>query len=268
LEDSIDFETFRNIIEARDESKKNEAANVRTNLFIAPGSALYQQLEEIKTGEQAISFFAQHGNNTPVKFLNCNRSKISRSDFRPYDLDVVSDKELNDEYFTISAQGVVHVCPEKGKKYSKNDLVPTEFFSLSEWMHQTTMFNVLTSMKFFKHYLISKVFNLWKGNVRYNMFKNTRMTLAKNLIYSRPAFVMTFTEINKILVEMQEQKTFNIPKQNKNFELDDFVKEQKVERESAKVKYNDSVDEIIKNLEQLTGAVADSKNLREEEDFD
>jgi hypothetical protein len=47
---------------------------------------------------------------------------------------VEDDKALENEYFTVSAQGVVHVSREKGKKYSKTDSVPTEFLSLSEWM--------------------------------------------------------------------------------------------------------------------------------------
>jgi hypothetical protein len=90
---------------------------------------------QLRTGEQAISFFAKHGNNTPIKFLNCNRKPVPPDLFRPYDLNVVKDeKALQDEYFTISAQGVVHICPEKGKKVSKMDNAPTEFFSLSDWM--------------------------------------------------------------------------------------------------------------------------------------
>lgn len=96
--------------------------------------------------------------------------------FRPYDLLVTLDeKALRDEYFTVSAQGVVHLCPEKQRRLAiRPDTTPTEFFSLSDWMQQSTMFNVLTSMKFFKHYLIGKVFNSWKGNVRYKMYNRTR----------------------------------------------------------------------------------------------
>lgn len=46
----------------------------------------------------------------PIKFLNCNRRQVPISQFRPYDLVVVeNDKELESEYFTISAQGVVQV---------------------------------------------------------------------------------------------------------------------------------------------------------------
>lgn len=72
--------------------------------FISKGSPIHTILIQIKTGEQAISFFAKHGNATPIKFLNCNRTPISPDMFRPYDLVTVRDeKALNDEYFTISA---------------------------------------------------------------------------------------------------------------------------------------------------------------------
>jgi dynein heavy chain len=85
---------------------------------------------------------------------------------------VQDDKALEGEYFTISAQGVVQMYKPPGRMV-KTEPAPTEFLSLSEWMQQSTMFNVLTSMKFFKHYIIGKVFALWKGNVRYKMYNRT-----------------------------------------------------------------------------------------------
>lgn len=112
--------------------------------------------------------------------MNCKRKPVPGDQFRPYDLikidpdDEQAKKALESEYFTISAQGVVHVCQEKGRRGQKLDVVPTEFLSLSEWMQQSTMFNVLTSMKFFKYYIVGKVFALWKGNVRFNMYNRTR----------------------------------------------------------------------------------------------
>lgn len=164
----------------------------------------------------------------------------------------LDEKALKEEYFTISAQGVVHICPEKGKKYIKNDAVPTEFFSLSDWMQQSTMFNVLTSMKFFKHYLIGKVFSLWKGNVRFKMYTRTRQNLAKSLIFARPAFLNSYMDINKTLFEMQSQKTFIVPKNSaRPFELEDFFREQKNDRENVKEHYNNRVDEIINKLQAM-----------------
>jgi hypothetical protein len=43
-------------------------------------------------------------------------------------LEVVGEKEIDPEYFTISAQGVVHVIPN-------GDESATTFYSLEDWMH-------------------------------------------------------------------------------------------------------------------------------------
>jgi dynein heavy chain len=86
---------------------------------------------------------------------------------------------------------------------SKGKPVPTEFFQLHEWMRQSTMFNVLTSMKFFKHYLIGKTFTLWQGNVRHRTFHRTRMELSRNLIQQRRDYQKTHQDITKVLYDMQ-----------------------------------------------------------------
>lgn len=35
----------------------------------------YEQHLQLKTGEDAIMFFARYGNSTPIKFVYCNRTK-------------------------------------------------------------------------------------------------------------------------------------------------------------------------------------------------
>lgn len=108
----------------------------------------------------------------------------------------------------------------------EEDIVHTEFFKLSDWMQQSTMFNVLTSMKFFRTYIIGKIFSLWKGNVRHKKFIRTRQKLARNLIWSRPAYMSQFLEINQILLKMSLNKTFkSISLMSKSFSLDEFSKE-------------------------------------------
>jgi len=86
-----------------------------------------------------------------VKFVYLNRTDSNGVDYRPYDLIVVSKSDTNPEYFTMSATGVVHICPGQ----------PTEYMSLSEWMKESTMFNVLRRIRFFKYYLVHKTFRLW-----------------------------------------------------------------------------------------------------------
>lgn len=173
----------------------------------------------------------------PIKFVNCNRKQVKASDFRPYDLETVQDdKDLNVEYFTISAQGVIQVYESSEERRINDDLnnrTPTEFLSLSDWSTQSTMFNMLTSMKFFKNYLIGKIFKLWKGNVRYRTYNRTRLELSKQLIQARPDFMPKYLEINKILFEMQSKMTFEFNKNNKNqVDLNEFTESQKSHRDT------------------------------------
>jgi hypothetical protein len=107
------------------------------------------------------------------------------------------------------------------------------------------MFNVLTSMNFFKHYLISKVFGLWKGNVRYRTYTKTRQLLAKQLIQARPDYQNTYIDINRILYDMQVKTTYFIFRGQKNYEIEDFNTDQVKHRNDTKAHYNEKVEEII-----------------------
>jgi dynein heavy chain, axonemal len=268
------FEGLRATIEKTEDAGKDQLVQAREAQYISKGTYIGQLLAAIETGEQAIAFFAKHGSGTPIKFVNCKRKPVPGDQFRPYDLvkiDADDEKALETEYFTISAQGVVHVPHVAGKRgHDAAGTTPTEFLSLSEWMQQSTMFNVLTSMKFFKHYLIGKVFALWKGNVRFKMYNRTRQNLARSLIQTRPAFLGNFMDIQKSLYEMQAQKTYTVPKSAKPYELvRDFIELQKGNREVVKEHYNAKVDEIIsKRLALLVAAVSDSRTLKEEEDLE
>ena len=163
-----------------------------------------KQQADIKTGEQAISFFAKHGNNTYIKIFNWNRTKYSQEVFRPYNLEVVLDEKLlNEEHFTISNRGVVHIFKKNTKRMNEEEMIQTEFIFTSDWMHEETLFNVLTSMNFFKNYLIGKVFSQWRSNVRYNLFIKTRQKLVQNLKFVIPAFQPSFVQVNSILYDMQ-----------------------------------------------------------------
>jgi len=42
---------------------------MRETLFIEKGTPIWEELQKINTGEDAISFFAKNGSTTPVKFL-------------------------------------------------------------------------------------------------------------------------------------------------------------------------------------------------------
>lgn len=150
-----------------------------------------------------------------------------------------------------------------------NGAVPTEFLSLSDWMQQQTMFNVLTSMNFFKNYLIGKVFGLWKGNVRYRTYTKTRLKLSQELIQARPDYQPTFMEINRILYDMQCKTTYQVHKNQKNYEIEDFNQDQQKHRGDTKTHYNEQVQLIIETkLTNLISAIQKSRTQPEQEDME
>ena len=53
------------------------------------------QINNIRTGEDAISFFARNGPNTRLKFVYCNRKPVdTRIEFCPYDLVAVPQDKV------------------------------------------------------------------------------------------------------------------------------------------------------------------------------
>ena len=167
----------------------------------------------LTNGDEAANFFARNGNHTPVKFVYLNRARTG-DEFRPYDLAVVSREQTDPEYFTMSACGVVHVFAGEPGKHP----LPSEFIQLSTWMQESTFFNVLTSIRFFKHYLAAKIFRLWRANVRYKLYVAQRNKLCKKLFLSKPAFCSTLLEINALCYELRTgDKTRLISQVSPNF---------------------------------------------------
>ena len=119
-----DVNYYKVVTSVFDEKNKKQGNKIQKAFFV--DAAVNEMLNTIKTGEDAISFFAKYGNSTPIKFINCVRdTSMPEHIFRPYDLKVIRTSEhqkevtLN-EYYTISAHGIVHCFTEKHKKLSKN----------------------------------------------------------------------------------------------------------------------------------------------------
>jgi dynein heavy chain len=73
--------------------------------------------------------------------------------FRPYDLLVVARESLGlyDEYFTISANGVMTI--RKG--------VQAEFVPLAEWVRQQSLFDSVSAIGFYRNYITGRAFRRW-----------------------------------------------------------------------------------------------------------
>jgi len=69
------------------------------------------QLLEVTTGDEAVAFFVRNGKTNPIKILYCNKTPNDITVFKPYDLVVVDEGDIEPEHYTISLRGVVHIKP-------------------------------------------------------------------------------------------------------------------------------------------------------------
>jgi len=140
----------------------------------------------------AINFFAQYGSSSPIKFVHLINADKG-IDFRPYDLEVISPKNCGTNYFTMSSSGLVHVAPSSA----------SEFIPLSDWMRQSTNFNMLRSIRFYKYYLHSKCFTIWKNNVRFKLYCNQRKKIQSKLFLAKHSFADPLLDLKKYLLDLQ-----------------------------------------------------------------
>jgi dynein heavy chain, axonemal len=143
----------------------------------------------------------------------------------------------------------------------------TEVISLSDWMHESTMFNIITNIQFYKNYAITKIFNIWKQNVRYNIFCKTRNKLVHENFIAKPAFANHLMDMNQMMYELQLAKTLsNNIQMSKTWEIDDFKGDQKRARNDATRHYDVIVERVIGKLDQVCKEVVERTNQNNAQD--
>ena len=219
----------------------------------------------LKTGDQAANFFARNSSHTPVKFVYLNRARTG-DEFRPYDLTVVSRDQTDPEYFTMSACGVVHVFGGSWTSNGSKEVPPSEFTQLSSWMQQSTFFNVLTSIRFFKSFLAAKIFRLWRANVRYKLFDACRRQLCKHLFLSKVAFCGTLLEINALCYELRSgDKTRLLAPASPNYlTIDAFLEEQQQQQLQAAKAFEQIIDKLQALVEKVCKDVTSRSRLSDD----
>merc|ERR1712185_587551 len=73
-------------------------------------------------------------------------------------------------------------------------------------MRQSTLFNMLRSIRFYKYYLHSKCFNLWRSNVRYKLYCQQRKKISHGLFLAKESFCAPLLELKTHMLEVQQTK--------------------------------------------------------------
>ena len=189
----------------------------------AAAAAAWAERDLLATGEDAMAFFVRHGASCPVKFVHLNRADGGDHglEYNPYALQVVNEDEVEAEHFTMSAQGVVHICPG----------TPSEFFSLSEWSRHASLFAVIRNINFFRSYLARKAYDSWAAFARFARYRRRRAAVAKSLFLVTPAFTPAMAEVGAVLAELARVPLLDL--RGWRFTLEGFMDTQEAVRKTA-----------------------------------
>ena len=222
-------------------------------------SPAYERSLRLRTSNDAIAYFSRLGSSSPVKFLYANRSSPSSSSssqsstsstFHPYDLTVVPRKQIDPrEYFTISTHGIVQITGSD-----------TECTSLSDWVHQSTTFDLLRAIRFFRHFLAAKLFRLWKANVRYRVFCHQRQRLSSGLFLARPSFCKALMDLKETMSEVS-LVPFCAVRPGVVYSGEAFGKEQGEVRASGVKRVEGCIERVEDLLESVCKGVKDRARL-------
>ena len=180
-------------------------------------------LPQLRTGADAVAYFAKFGDTTPLKFVHLNRAETG-NDFRPYDLVVVSPADVHEEHFVFSSKGVMYFTSKRSQdtiKKADRKEKPTSITSLSRWVYEKAVFNMLTNYKTFKNYLIWKMFNNWKQAVKFRLFCKVRRKVEKKLFILKKIFQETILSVLKKSAIFRSNPLLNL-EQKKTLSLDQF----------------------------------------------
>lgn len=230
-----------------------------------------EHIYKLRTGEDAIKFFAKYGNSTPIKFLNCYQEASNTR--RPYDLLIEHDIQKISkypQYYTVSPTGIVRVfnnlrfLPDGGlaPAVASGEEENTEYISLSDWMKESTQFNIVSNIHFFKNFSLIKLFTFWRANIKYRKYLNIRASLVKNVFFCKPVFVNKLLEINFTMQEIHSREMISFSSTNKQqqFVTDMFLNDQKGVLTTTIAAFNKTYDKIIGFIDETIKKLKENKN--------
>lgn len=162
-----------------------------------------------KTGREVVENFVKGRFLGEVKFAFLNVAPSVRYD--PYNLVVVPEDKVNPEHYVISSHCVLHVNPHG----------PSESQSLAEWYREACLFKAISSIGFFKNFLVTKMFRKWKDIKKFSQFLKVEAAVERSLISNVPSFGSALLRISSLLQDL-EKITFLPFQINFSYTLEEF----------------------------------------------
>merc|ERR1712196_29508 len=128
-------------------------------------------------------------------------------------------------------------------------------------MKESTQFNILSNIHFFKNYVLCKIFCIWRANVKYRIYCNTRQKLIQNVFFCKPVFSNNVIEMNKILHDIHGNEMVNFqPWAQKQVDVEEFRGEQRNTRTKVAKEYDIIFEKMIATIQNTIKQVHNNKN--------
>ncbi|EPY31019.1 dynein heavy chain, partial [Strigomonas culicis] len=146
--------------------------------------------------------FVKATSNSPNEFAYMvMRPRGIRDRFNPYDLQVVTHKDLDPRhYFTVSASGVTQFVNGAA-----------EFIELPTWERECRVFDRLSELPIFRDYKKWRSFLLWRALVRRQAMTKCSSFLTSNLLYIHPNLSGTLQSVRKICLDFLATNNLYVP---------------------------------------------------------
>ena len=145
-----------------------------------------------KTGREVVESFVKGRFLGEVKFAFLNVAPSVRYD--PYNLVVVPEEKVNPEHYVISSHCILHVNPNG----------PSESQPLAEWYREACLFKAISNIRFYKNFLVTKMFRKWKDIKKFSQFLKVEAEIEKSLIANVPSFGSALLRISSLLQDLQK----------------------------------------------------------------
>lgn len=203
-------------------------------------------MSTIKTGDDALNFFARYGSETPVKFIILIQNSELKQ-YAPYDLIVVNNQnDVVKQHYVMTSDGIVSISPTE-----QSDCLP-----LSVWMKQKLDFSHLRSIPFFKYYLHRKIFTIWFENIKYQLYMKQRKKVMDKLFIARKTTNPAILAVKRHLRDVRNvQLLGTIPSDFKPYNKDTFSAENIKQLLSAGLQFEDSMKRIVDEVQTVINEV-------------
>ena len=162
-----------------------------------------------QTGREVVEEFVKGNFLGEFKFAFLNSAPSVR--YNPYNLVVVPEEEVNPEHYVISSNCVLHVNPHG----------PSETQSLAEWYREMCLFKAISSIGFFRNFLVTKMFKKWKDIKKLSHFLRVEAEIERSLLANVPSFGSALLRISHLLQDLGKV-TFLPFQVNFSYPLDEF----------------------------------------------